>query len=313
MRIRLSILLLLVSFSLNIFADYPYSRYRLNNMTAHHFGISAGVGYGALWDDFTEITCIGNVGGTLGLEYEMRVNGFWLSVGPEVQLFQGMSLFKTTGTDVKIIDTYGVEAMYHYDFNRCEDYQRMVFVNLPITLGYYCYGFYIGAGAKIGCSVYGEETTNLKYTTTGTYEEYIDDFQQMANHSYGTYSSSASRKLSDMPKIAVIGEIGYDVLAWYRNQDRTITSGLKISICAEYGLNNILGGGTDVSLYNINSANASKIELNPFYSSRAGSAHRIHPFYAGVKLTWLLCIKTKSCNCYDNWQYFNSRYKNMNR
>lgn len=307
------VLLILILYSTFAFCEIGYNHYRISQDIAHHIGIIGGVGYGVLWDNYPEITSIGNTSGLFGIEYEMRINGFWLSFGPEIQYLAGKSLFNTTGTDVKIRDTYGVEAIYHYNFEKGEDMQRMFFLNLPITLGYYVNGFYIGAGVKVGYAVYGEEQTHLKYTTTGTYEEYIDDFQQIANHSYSTYTSKATAPLDNRIKFSAIGEIGYDVLSWYRNNTRTISSGLKISLCVEYGLNNIVKGDKDAPLYVLNEANATEISLNPYYNSRAGNSHHIHPFYAGVKLTWLLCIKTKTCNCYENWQYFNSRYKNMVR
>jgi hypothetical protein len=313
MRKKILIFLISIFCASFAFGDSGYSYYHFSRNAAHHIGISAGVGYGAIWDNYHEIRSVGDVSGAFGVEYEMRIGGFWMSLGPELQYLQGLSLFNTTGTDVKIRDTYGVEAMYHYEFDRGEDRWRMVFVNLPITLGYYNSGFYIGAGAKVGYSVWGNERTDLKYTTTGTYEEYIDDFMQMANHSYSTYTSTISEPLSNRFKVSVIGEIGYDVLSWYRNSTRNVTSGLKISACVEYGLNNLVGGGRDVPLYVINDANASELALSPFYTSRAGNTHRINPFYAGIKLTWLLCIKTKSCNCYENHQYFNRRFNNMVR
>ncbi len=299
--------------SIAMFGDSGYTRYQRNNSTAHHIGIVGSIGYSTFLDDYPEITCIGNVGGTFGIEYEMRVDGFWFSLGPEIQYIQGTSQFNTSGTDVRVMDTYGVSTMYHYEFNKGLDHQRLIFANIPITLGFYYRGLYLGAGVKVGYAVYGDEKTTLQYTTTGTYQEYIDEFKQMTNHSYRTYTSSITQKLSHLPKFSILGEVGYDVLSWYRNRDRTITSGLKISAFVEYGLNNIVGGTNDVSVYSLNSQDASKIELNPFYLSRAGNSHHIHPLFAGIKISFLLCIKTKSCNCYDNWQYFNSRYNNMTR
>lgn len=306
-------LLLVLIFVFSFLGLDAYGQYRVSNNVFHHIGVVGGLGYGILKDKNPEVSSVGNVCGLFGVEYEMRVNGFWLAFGPEFQYLSGKTLFNTTGTDVMILDTYGVEAIYHYDFDKGEDFQRIIYVNLPITIGYYYRGFYLGVGVKCGYGLYGSENTNLRYTTTGTYEDYIDDFQQMMNHSYGTYSSKVSRELQNTYKVSVLGEFGYDVLSWYRNQYRSITSGFKISLCIEYGLNNIIRGTYDTPLYIFNNQNAAELQLNPYYSSRAGDAHKINPFYAGVKLTWLWCVKTKTCKCYENWQYFNKRYKNMVR
>ena len=293
-----------------------YSHYQHNGLSTnitHHIGLSTGLGYSVLFDDFSEIKTLGRVGGILGIEYEMKVNGFWLSIGPEVQYLSGKSLFKATGTEARILDTYGVMATYHYNFDEGQDIQQMLFVSLPITLGYHYHGLYFGGGVKIGYGLFGNESTQLEYTTTGTYSDYIDDFRQIPNHSYSTYQSSAIQNTKNKIKISVIGEVGYDVLSWYRNQYHSITSGLKVSLYVEYGLNNLGSGNTDLPLYKINPSNAQDIQINPFYYSRAGNAHKIHPFFAGVKITWLMCVKTKTCNCYENEKYFNSRYKKMSR
>lgn len=306
--------LLLLCFVIPIYSEHGYNGYKYSRSTLHHIGIVGGVGYSANFDNYQEISTIGNVGGTIGLEYEFRLlNGFWLSIGPEIQFLSGSSHFKTTGTDIKVIDTYGVEANYHYNFDNGTDIQRNVYVNLPITLGYYVNGWYFGAGVKVGYGIYSSESTHLRYTTTGTYREYIDDFKQMSGHFYSSYETSCTLKMPLKFKVSVIGEVGYDVLSWYKDQYHSIQSGLKISLFAEYGLNNLNIGGKDVPLYTIDQINPSVIHLQPFYASRDGASHIIHPFYAGVKVTWTFCIKTKNCNCEENWQYFNSRYKNMVR
>lgn len=299
-----------------IFGAHPYNpnTNRASSSMLHHFGIIGSVGYSSYFDNYSEIRTVGNVAGSLGVEYEFRLlNGFWFSIGPEVQCLTGTSHFATTGTDIKVIDTYGFPADYHYDFDNGVDIQRNVYINLPIALGYYYNGWYFGAGFKVGYSLYSSESTHLRYTTTGTYEEYIDDFEQMSRHFYNTYETSVTQSTRKKYKLAVLGEIGYDVLSWYRNQYHSFTSGLKISLFAEYGLNNINDGVKDVSLYTINPNNPSIIQLHPFYASRDGASHSIHPFYAGVKLTWILCVKTKKCNCYENWEYFKGRYNNMVR
>ncbi len=315
MRLKIHIIFLVLFLPIVSYAGTGNRQYSVGNNVKHHIGLLGGVGYGVLWDNYPEISSVGNVCGLVGLEYEMRINGFWLSFGPEVQYFAGKSLFNTTGTEVNIKDTYGVSAVYHYDFNQGEDYQRMVFANLPITLGYYYKGLYIGVGAKAGYMFYGVEQTRLSYTTTGTYEEYIDDFRQMANHSYGTYYSSVKETITNRLKVSVIGEVGYDVLSWikYKYDKHTESNGLKISLCVEYGLSNLVGDSKDIPLYVLNESNATEMRINPYYCSRAGNSHHIRPFYAGVKITWLLCVKTKTCNCQENWQYFKKRYNNMVR
>lgn len=285
--------------------------YRFANDMQNHIELYGGVGYSALFDNYREINTIGSVGASIGVDYEFRVSGFWLSIGMEMQLINGLSSFAISGTDTKLLDTSGVPVLYHYNFDKGRDVQNYVFSNIPVILGYYYYGFYVGAGVKVGYSIYSKESTLLQYTTTGTYKDYIDDFKEMGNHFYTTYDVDASVVSPNKMKIAVIGEIGYDILSFYRKQYYGVTSGLKISAYIEYGLNNLSENSKDLPLYTIDTTNPSRLHVQPFYYSRDAATHIIHPFYVGVKLSWSWCIKTKTCNCDQNHRYFNKRYKNM--
>ena len=120
MRLKIHIIFLVLFLPIVSYAGTGNRQYSVGNNVKHHIGLLGGVGYGVLWDNYPEISSVGNVCGLVGLEYEMRINGFWLSFGPEVQYFAGKSLFNTTGTEVNIKDTYGVSAVYHYDFNQNE-------------------------------------------------------------------------------------------------------------------------------------------------------------------------------------------------
>ena len=286
---------------------------RLAYKHLHYVSVYGSIGYSLLLDDYYDMQNIGNVGGLIGVGYEFQYKGFWFTSGLEAQLLTSASLFNISGTDKKMLDSQGKSMLYHYEFNRSYDAQSLLYGNIPLLLGYYFRGFYIGAGAKVGYCFYSQEMTDLTYTTSGTYDQYIEDFAQMANHGYSTYYTNAHATIESGLKFSVIGEIGYDMFSWLREYNHTKHLGLKFSAYAEYGLNNILSGTSDVPLYSINSDNPTELILQPFYASRAGNAHRVIPLYVGFKVAWSFCLRTRNCDCNvgENHRNFDVRRRNM--
>lgn len=274
-------------------ADARYrSRSYFNN--AHYYVVGGGLGYSSLFENNPELATLGNVGGALSFGYELRLNNFWMNINAEIQFLSASSTFKISGADKMIYDTQGKEAMMHYDFEHSLDKQNFTFANLPVMVGYKYEGFYIGVGAKIGYCLFAQEATHLTYHTSASYEEYIDDFDNMQPHYYSTYKSAAREDLVRTFKAALTAEVGYDVLSGGRKDKH---SGLKVGAYIEYGLNNIINTTEEQPLYSISNNNASKVQVHPFYSANASQPFNVRPFYAGVKLSWFFCIHTKNCDC----------------
>lgn len=304
--------LIVMSFTLcvNVSAKYHSSPHYSH---VNYFSVNGSLGYSTLIENFPELNTLGGLGGHIGFGYELRTKGFWLNTGLEFQFLQASSTLNISGTDKRVWDTQGKEVLYHYNFDTFHDSQRFCFANVPLLLGYYYYGFYVGAGAKIGYAITASESCNLKYSTSGTYSKYLDDFEKMANHDYSTYSVSNHENLGNTLKFSVIGEIGYDILAWAREANKTEHHGLKIGAFAEYGFLNIINSKEEKSLYEINDLNASQISLTPFYCATASVSHKVVPLYAGLKVSWIFCIKTKHCDCNigENTKAFYKRYRNI--
>lgn len=237
-----------------------------------------------------------------------------MTFSAELQYFSATSTFNISGTDKLIYDTQGKQALMHYDFDQSLDKQSFLFVNLPVVLGYYYRGLYLGAGAKIGYCIHAKESTTLLYSTSATYQQYIDDFASMSDHFYTTYSSSVTENLNSKYKLSAIAEIGYDILTYSREINHTNRSGLKISVVAEYGLNNLINTNAGLPLYSFNEKNAAELFIHPFYNTNSAQSYRIHPLYVGMRISWIFNIETRKCpwcNVYENRRNFRKRYNRI--
>ncbi len=266
------------------------------------FGLYVAGGYPFVFDNFVETQNLGEFSGDLGLCYGFKLNDFWFEFGLEYQHQISMAEYGVSGTDVLMYDTQGKEMLFHYDFNRAVDKQYFNMINLPIIFGYYNSGFYIGGGPKIGLGFSLVEKSNLYYTTSATYNQYIDDFIGMPNHYYATYKESCQENLSPNFRLGAIVEVGYDFLE-LMNSNYSNYSSLKFSIYAEYIFLNLKSDNTSLLMYNIDEKNPSKIQLLPFYYVKASGDTKVTPFHSvivGAKLSWMINFPYKNCkNC--NW------------
>lgn len=312
MKQRIQILLITLVYCCSVVAErYNVSTYYTDN---HFLILGCGAGYSTLLENVPDLTTFGNVGGAIDLGYEYRIKGFWMNISAELQFLSATSTFNISGTDKWIYDTQGKQALMHYNFDQSTDKQQFLFVDIPIVLGYYYRGLYLGAGAKIGYCINSKESTALQYSTSATYQQYIDDFSAMSDHFFTTYSSSVIEKLNSKYKLSAIVEIGYDVLAYSREMNHTNRSGLKISVVAEYGLNNLISTNAESPLYSFNERNAAELFIHPFYNTNAAQSYRIHPLYVGMRISWIFNIETKKCpwcNVYENHRNFRKRYSRI--
>ncbi len=292
----LFVLLLLIACSNTTYARY-ISHNKKNNFY-NSFSIGGSLGYSNIFENYNQFTTPGSLGASLMFGYEFRLYSFWLYTGIEGQYLSANAFSNIDGTERKIIDTQGKPAVMHYEFGQFVEQQHYVFANVPIMLGYYSglYGFYVGAGAKFGLQLYALEDASLRYTTSATYSQYVEDFIGMGQHDYSAYNVYAQANPQSPIKISAIAEIGYDVLTRQRQTLKT-SHGLRVGLYVEYGLNNLVKSTAETPLYTIQQQNASAIDIVPFYSAYSTATHRINSFYAGIKMAYTFCVRTKNCTC----------------
>lgn len=297
----------------DLYARNPY-RPQSNTTDSYHFiYITGSGGYSSLKENNNyDITTTGNFGGVIGLGYEMRVNNFWMSIGGDLSFLQNKSImassYKTTH-DAK--DTQGKPIVMNYDITRQEDMNKWWYGNLPLMFGGYYNMFYAGAGVKVGFPIKGlyKNSTHIQYSTSASYPQYIDDFKEMTNHFYGDFDTITTNNIKLNTNVAIIGEIGVDVLANVRNHS-DFCHVLKIGFYFEYGVLSLMNhtDGNNERVLFPNETNATLITASPHSQWLDNTSYSCHSYFVGLKITYMFGgsksqnanIWHTGCMCYDN-------------
>ena len=269
-----------------------------NVWTKHYLALSGEVGYFSLLENMPEVTTRGGASGALGIGYEMRYQSFWVGAGLDVQYNNSTMTTAGSQVDRAIYDTQGKPVHLHYDVEGYTDTQHDFRVGLPVLVGFCTNGIYGGVGARVSIAPMCFSTPSVTYKTYGAYEQYIDPFEDMPNHFYTEYTTRGRSELRLVPQVSVVAELGYDILNKERMSAYAKCSVLKIAVFAEYGLNSCMRGvKTESDLYTVDSTNPIYLIPDSYYATKDLRTHRIVPLFVGVKLTYMLRIKTANCHC----------------
>lgn len=253
----------------------------------YHFGyISGSAGYSMLQMNYADAVSQGNCGGTVGLGYEFRNNGFWTSVGAQLSFHRSSLLIDEYTRDFAGWDTQNKHTTLHYRVNQKDDFNWQ-FIDVPIMIGYYMKGFYVGAGPKLSYAINPQTHSSGTYNLSATNDEYNVTFSDMPDRGYTDYDFESDTQNRLNLGVSLIGEIGYDLLSSVGSRS-TICHVLKLGFYFEYGLNNFVGTW-DSPQPNIkpDPANATQATVYPYFNTLTGT-HRTVPFYAGLKLTYMI-------------------------
>ena len=130
----------------------------------HFLAIDASLGYSNIFESYQDLDTKGTIGGLFGINYELRKKHFIFSTGIEGQMLTSNSIFEIDDFDIPIYDTQGKFAMMHYQISTIDERTRLFYASIPVIFGYYGYGFYIGAGAKIGLPIIPTVKSKYNYT-----------------------------------------------------------------------------------------------------------------------------------------------------
>lgn len=276
----------------------------------YHFGFVYGVGaYTNLQIDMSGTNPTGNFGGSIGAGYEFRNNGFWISLGAGYH-FHRSSITTDLYSDSRPgMDTQGKSVTFLYDVRNQKDKNEWGFVEVPLMLGYYVKGFYVGTGAKVAFPMVTDIKSTGKYEFSGKYSNYTEEGHEQTTifrdmHEYGTWDFESKNSVRLKPSVSLCIELGYDVLSSVYSQG-SMCYILKIGGYFEYGLNSMVRtSDTNVRL-DIDPMNASSVSPNPVLGGLT-DAKRIVPYSAGMKITLLIGGSRnargtyhRGCTCYN--------------
>lgn len=252
----------------------------------YHFGyLSGSVGYSMLQMNAAGAVSKGDVGGSVGLGYEFRNNGFWTSVGAQMSFHRSSLLVDTYTRDYDGHDTQGKATTFHYRVDQV-DVQEWNFIDVPILFGYYVHGFHIGAGPKLSYALNPKSHLSGTYNLSATNKDYNVTFENMPDRGYTDYQFDGKYNNRLNIGVSIVGEIGYDLLKSVQSRSR-LCHVLKLSFYFEYGLNNFAGKwDTKPEMIIPDPSNATKATVYPYINTLQDT--RIVPFFAGAKLTYMI-------------------------
>ena len=328
MRKQVIILLMLAVMPAMVFGQRRSSSFTPEDY--HFFYVSGSAGFHSLDQNVSVTTpqgsarmlSLGGWGALGGIGYEFRIASFWLSVGAQYQhvhswsradQFQYMNDSRDPNDQTSTwgLDTQNKPALFSYRVDQ-EEQTDWNFGEVPLMVGYYLRGFYIGAGAKIGFPFSTSGSTKGSYGLSAYYPEFYGHFENMEEHAYGNYEFSSTMETKMEPQWSILGEVGYDVLSHVGTR-ADICHVLKVGAYFEYGLNTavrVSDPSRHIVLFpneNEQTSNATEVQFNPYYSSGVKQGDRIVPYYVGVKLTYMIGGSSRGgsgtfhhgCKCYE--------------
>jgi len=306
--------LLILGLTLLVIPASMSARARRGNADNYHFGyISGAAGYSSLSHNMDDVATNGDFSFLVGAGYEFRHTSFWLSVGAQyLQEKATLKLNQVITLENGIDDQGRVVKYYKYDINQADE-QVLHTIDVPIMLGYYYEGFYVGAGAKVGFDIGSKVNVNGGYELSAQYQRTMEEF-----HSVKYYTNyelpTASFDCNLRPQFSLLGEIGYDLLSSLSTKS-SICHVLKLGFYFEYGLRSIRGeeamdpisiNGATIDVAREKQYDVRKTTLNPYCMSAATVNKYVVPFFVGAKLTYMIGGNRyatgtwhKGCMCYQ--------------
>jgi len=303
----------MLAFSLGLQAR-SFSRNYSNKADNYHFGyVSAAAGYTSLSQNMNTAQTTGSLGYLVGAGYEFRHTSFWISVGAQYLQEKSKAHLENEFKLENGVDDQGRNVNYFRYTTQQTDEQVLRTIDVPILLGYYYEGFYVGAGAKVGFDIGSKITVNGSYELSAQYQHTMEEFHDVKY--YKSYNLPATTFDCDLrPQFSVIGEIGYDLLSPISTNSR-ICHILKIGFYFEYGLRSIRGqeamdpisiNGVGIEEARSKQYDVRKTTLNPYYMSAATANAYVVPYFVGAKLTYMIGGNRyatgtwhKGCMCYQ--------------
>ena len=250
----------------------------------HNIVIWGTGGQSALSSGLTGMQSLWDTGYGIGAGYEFQYKKLSILTGVEYTQLKTSLAYDKFSIDVdNLYDDEGDRFMGHYTFSDNLDTYSLGNINIPLEFGIRSKKFYALAGVKLGFNILATSHTASSVAFSGTYENYLGTFENMPNHSFGSFTATGDF----IPVLAM-------------NCSATAEAGVNLGKKANYRL----GAFIDYGFLNINGnalqspvlyGTGNMPYLNDFMM---GTAMPTTLMYGGLKLTILLKLNEKpDCNC----------------
>jgi hypothetical protein len=270
-------------------------------------------------------------GVSIGLGYEWHSpTGFWLGTGIEGQLLSArlentQDIYHIDG----VVDAEDDISNIAYNIVKWKERERVLYASVPVVLGYKAEsGFYFGVGAKVGLGLYGDITSDFRFTDcTLFYQKYPPMLLKESVEATNAFSHDDGfvGKLN----LAPVVELGWQGLDLEREKGG-MPIRFKFALYGEFGAMSVYSNDKEGSLLEYGDLNGFDdirqvmdmidginsyysvmpigISMQKFNSVKNGGAFtqysrpsNLHPWFVGVKIGVMFGLpKGKGCNCWKN-------------
>lgn len=294
-------------FALCLIVSFQFS---IHAQTMHNIYLSAAGGHSSFsLKDAPGFTASGSWGGGFEAGYELNVRAFILQFGAECTYLNAGLGLKDFTQQIDLMDDDNPSGSYtgNYAFSGNSDRYRFANLNIPLMVGFRVRRFYLLAGGKVGFNLFARNTTTTTVLSTGTYPDFIDDFENMPNHSFGEMKETGEFAGRFPGNAYLSGEVGFYLNESYsasKTKYRVAASGSKIrfrvAVFADYGLMNLRVNkiNESLTLKREDVASPYRPYLNGFIRSENMRGTLINNLFVGVRFTVLFGLeKEPGCGC----------------
>ena len=243
-------------------------------------------GQSALTSVLPAINSTWGLGYGVGAGYEFQYKNFSILTGVEYTHLKPSLKLDNFSIDVSnLIDSEGDRFLGHYTFSNNSDKYSLGNINFPLEFGFRSNLFYFLAGLKVGMNILAKSKTESLVSFSGTYENYLGTFENMPNHSFGSFNPINEYQPIISLNCSATAEAGVT----FGNKTK-----YRLGVFFDYGLLNVNGN----ALQSLVLYKPDNIPYLNNYLTGLGTPASI--MYGGLKFTVLLKLNKKTdCKC-DN-------------
>ena len=252
------------------------------------FTVSLGAGSSALKYQIEQEKSKPGFGWELGAGYTRYFSGtIGVSLGLEAAMFSSSIEMKTIPYSQQITPPPGLQGQFllKANYSGFNEKQTALMLQVPIMLQFRFPVnekniIYLGAGIKAGFPVSSKWNQSIdKLTTTGYSDYTLQDYIDMPNHGFSTYSnlkSSGKLELKSPVFFALEGGLKFAI-----GEGKFLYTGVFL----DYGINDIYNASTNSAMLEYNNVSPADYNFNSILVANQYSVTEgIKPFAVGIKI-----------------------------
>lgn len=259
-------------------------------------------GYNSMMTDASNLNPKGGMSYGLGFGYELGVKNFVVHTGLGVLQAHNSMFMDNFVFSIPDIDSEGDNYIANFYFSDTKEKYTFTNLNIPLLLGFGNSKFYLVAGTKLGINILGKSNLNTAIVSTGSYPQFIEDFEEMPDHFFFSSQGNDNYKVGHKLNVSASLEAGI-----YLGKNTVEKPSYRLSAFFDYGLINILNGDFTGNFISDKSQNVVfQPQLNSFLLSEVFQNKSLNTLAAGLKLSIVFGIKEQAdcmCDYYDNFKY----------